>query len=352
MSFGAPPECGFSIARGDPDVLDRAWGLLACTADGVDDQATTIETTATSLARAWNGHAASAYQELSSASSTVYRDAAATLRSASAIVRCYSSELARCREEGMAAAEQAQRCLAEIETQMSLLGDAQRAVSAAQRSLDAARARATSPLGFPASYVHAEVAAAQTDLAQAQAEEQAASEAIAHAREELSYWQAQGRQAWDDAQAAAGQASGGMAELSMTPPPVAATPASPARPAAGAPRGMNAPKKKRRKVVSGHASLHGRNTRHRKGSATMTIDPTAGTIEIVRRTRSGETIDTITYTRSGGMIETITYPRSGAHSGSGVMIVQPGPRATQAPKRPGGATHAGSGVGSGTSTVG
>jgi hypothetical protein len=364
-------DCGFSVAQGDPNRLDRASRLFGCTAEGVHHHGMTIETTATSLAPAWSGHAATAYLDLSRASSAVYRDAAAVLRTAAAVVRRYGAELARCRQEGITATRQAERCLAEIKLQVARLRDGERAVSAAQRSLTDATVRASHLLSVAmAAVAHAEEAAARAGLAQAQAEERAAGAAIARAREELAQWQAKGRRAWEDAQAAGAQASGGLGAVSISPPPVAlpATAAAlgpgvaaalgrgvAAALGAGAPArrrgssrprgGAHTPTRPHRKIVSGGAPLPaakpGRGGAG-QGSCRITIDPRTGTITTVTHTKSGATIETVTYTSTGATVKTITYPRSGRNSGSGVTIVNPGP----APQ-----PH-GRGTGSGTTTVG
>jgi hypothetical protein len=348
-------DCGFSVAQGDPNRLDRASRLFGCTAEGVHHHGMTIETTATSLAPAWSGHAATAYLDLSRASSAVYRDAAAVLRTAAAVVRRYGAELARCRQEGITATREAERCLAEIKLQVARLRDGERAVSAAQRSLTDATVRASHLLSVAmAAVAHAEEAAARAGLAQAQAEERAAGAAIARAREELAQWQAKGRRAWEDAQAAGAQASGGLGAVSISPPPVA-LPATAAALGAGVaarrrgssrPRGgAHTPTRPHRKIVSGGAPLPaakpGRGGAG-QGSCRITIDPRTGTITTVTHTKSGATIETVTYTSTGATVKTITYPRSGRNSGSGVTIVNPGP----APQ-----PH-GRGTGSGTTTVG
>jgi uncharacterized protein YukE len=384
VSFVA--ACGFAVAPGDPDRLGEVSGVLGCTAEDVDDHATTIEATASSLAAAWSGQAASAYQDLSRESSAVYRGAAETLRTAAAVVRRYSAELARCRQEGITATQEAERCLAETETQTGRLRDAQRETGAAQRWLDAARARAGLHGANPA-----EVSAAQSALAQAQSEEDAASAAIEAAREELWEWQARGRQAWEDAQTSGAQAGASLGAVSMPPPPVVAPSASPGRSApvtahgkkarprdVKRPRGRTIAGRHTRKPAgaprAGHSSSRGGHLAFTatplsglavaapsrtagggagragdgQGSGTMTIDPTAGTIDTVTHTKSGATVETITYTKSGASIETITYTTPGAHSGSGKMIVDPGPGPSSGPKRPG----SGSSKGSGTTTVG
>jgi uncharacterized protein YukE len=98
-----------------------------------------------------------------------------------------------------------------------------------------------------------------------------------------------------------------------------------------------------------------------QGSTTVTINPSAGTIDTVTHMKSGETIKVVTYTKSGDVVETITYPGSGPHAGSGTTIIDPGPGPTQAPTPPGppaapkpsgGAGHGGSGQGSGTTVIG
>ena len=80
-----------------------------------------------------------------------------------------------------------------------------------------------------------------------------------------------------------------------------------------------------------------------EGGVTMTIDPGAGTIETVTRTKAGETIDTVTYTKSGATVVYVTYPGSGHGSRTTEIILTPGP---------GPAGHRGGGSRTGTTTVG
>ena len=147
-----PAAVGFPLAPGDPESIELAARRLGGVADGLDVQAGTMRSTATLLADFWRGHAASAYQALSSIITEHFHVAGETSRSAATALRRYGLELERCRRKGMAATAQAERCLNEIKFQTRRLHDAQLRVSVAQDALsaaraDGARARAEGPFG-------------------------------------------------------------------------------------------------------------------------------------------------------------------------------------------------------------
>ena len=314
-----PAAVGFPIAPGDPESIEFASRRLGGVADGLDVQAGTMRSTATLLADFWRGHAASAYQALSSIITEHFHVAGETSRSAATALRRYGLELERCRRKGMAATAQAERCLNEIKFQTRRLHDAQLRVSVAQDALsaaraDGARARAEGPFGTArAAVADLEAIASQAALTSAQADEQAATEALGRAHEELSQWQGLGRGAWQDAQAAADDASGSLQALTIAPPPLAAP-----LPSA-------------------------------QGSGEITIDPRSGTVQTITHTKSGETIETITYTNSGGSVATITHPTPGGHGvsgqGSGETIISPGSGAPQGASGHGASGKPGSGHG-------
>jgi len=280
MSFMPPPaaggsalaidaDVGFAVAPGDPDSLEGASARFRCAALCLEGHATTVQIAATSLAPSWRGQAASAYQALSNLITDHFRAAAETSRAAAAALRFYGAELDRCQRVGMQAVNEAERCQAEIRTQTSLR-----------------RAAA---------------------LAGAQPEQQAATRRLAELRDELAEWQACGRRAWENAQAAADRATGSLAALRITPPSGVA-PLPDGNPS-------------RQRVTRGRAP----NGRDGQGSGETIDSPQAGTIETISHSRSGETIKTITYTKSGETIETITYAAPAGHHvggrGSGETII-------------------------------
>jgi hypothetical protein len=256
-------DCGFSVAGGDPEALWCASSRLQMTADGLDEHAGTVRGAALVLLGSWNGLAALAYQDLSQLIAEHFHDAAGASRTASATLRRYSLELARCQQEGRTAVAQAEHFLQEIRIDTARLEAAVQAVRDAESELRLARGQATraaaaGPLGaHAAAAAEIRASAAQTALASAQADEQAAIRALESAREELAYWQARGRAAWEEAQSAGAQATGSVAVATMTAPPVAALAAPPALAFSQNPSGGKvAPRAQRPRKVRAPAHHH------------------------------------------------------------------------------------------------
>jgi hypothetical protein len=176
------PGVGFHVAGGDPDELQN----LASALDGAEENLRAYGELIQSAAErtAPSGDDDAGYVQISGLVAAHFIDAADTARSASQAFRRWAAELHRCRREGMLAVSEAEHWLAQITTQTRRLTDAD-------------------------------------GEGQAQAERTA----LDHAHHELAFWHARGRQAWEDAEAAAELATSSLAPLLTTPPPRAAAPA-------------------------------------------------------------------------------------------------------------------------------
>jgi hypothetical protein len=145
-------------------------------------------------------------------------------------VRRFARELEDCQREGRLAFSEAEYWLAQIRLQTKLLAAAQQQVSSSEQALSAAHARvavarASGPPGVVATAASEPAAApAGAGLALARQQEQAAAKALAQAAGELAVWQARGRRAWEEAEAAAERATGTLAPLLIVPPPLAGLP--------------------------------------------------------------------------------------------------------------------------------
>ncbi|HEY5316854.1 MAG TPA: hypothetical protein VIJ20_02665, partial [Solirubrobacteraceae bacterium] len=212
------------IATGDPGPIEDAGARCARMADGFDVHAGTIQCTAASLYGAWNGVAAYQYQDLSNLITAHFRAAATTSRAAAAALKSYGAKLRQCREEGLVALSQAEQCLVEIAAQTNRLNAAEEAVRTAESNLSSARSsgRLARGLGNAVAAQDADAAASywQGQLDSARAEAQAAKGALDSLRAQLKQYRARGHAAWRDAQTAADQATGSLAALTITAPPI------------------------------------------------------------------------------------------------------------------------------------
>jgi len=232
-----PPDAGVQVAQGDPGSISAAAGWHSSLADGLEAHAATIEGAAGSLKPAWQGEAATSYQTLSGMISAHFRRTAGTSRVAAASLRRYSSELEHCQQQGRHALAQAEDWLAKARAAQVKLTAAQAATTAAQGELDGAQLgvmHAANVVGPGAAGVAAtansQLRAAQDKLNRAQADERAAQKELTDDEDQLTHWQARGRQAWVDAVHAAETATGSLEPLSVAPPPLAAGMAFPLLP--------------------------------------------------------------------------------------------------------------------------
>ena len=220
-------DVGFHVAEGDACSFADAAGRYDHLGHGLEAIAEKVHFTKASL-EGWQGEAASSYHDASSKVGTSFHAAARVAATTSAALRRYSEELARCQREGTVSRQQAERCLAEIDTQTRDLSAAESDAKAARAELsaahhDGAAARGAGPLAR-ASAVAADqrAASAQATLDDAENRERSARHKLAHLREELAHWQAKGRRAEQDAHASAHQTARVLQAQTVTPPPVVA----------------------------------------------------------------------------------------------------------------------------------
>jgi uncharacterized protein YukE len=170
------PGVGFEIASGEPDELQSLAGALSGAGESLRSHGQIIQTAVERAGPAWHGAAGEDYGEVLERLAAQFHSAAETAGNASSAFIRWAAELRRCRREGLLAVSEAEHWLAQISSQTRLLAAAERDIS----SLSAPH-RASS-----------------ADNVQA----------LDHA-----HTQARGRQAWEDAEAAAEHATSAVAPL-------------------------------------------------------------------------------------------------------------------------------------------
>jgi hypothetical protein len=204
------PGVGFEIAGGDPDELQGLAGVLLSAGEAFHSHGHIVQSALDRARSSWHSEAGEDYAELLERVAAQFTQAAETAGYASGAFSRWGAELRRCRREGLLAVSEAEHWLAQISKQSRLL-------AAAESDIDEL---AGPPAGRIDEAAHA--------LRHAHARARAAREALAHAREHLEIWQARGRRAWEDAEAAAERATGVLG-------PLLADQRSPAPRAPGAP---------------------------------------------------------------------------------------------------------------------
>jgi cell wall-associated NlpC family hydrolase len=220
---------GFRVAGGDACAMADAARRYEIVGQGLEAIGVKVRATEAALAGRWQGEAATSYHDTSSKVDASLHAAARAAATTSAALRRYSAELERCQREGIVSRHQAERCLAEIETETRLLSAAESDAKTAQTQLTAARrdgavARgAGGPVGNTcAAAADQRAASAQVALTDAQNRERSAREKLRQSREELAHWQAKGRRAEEEAHAAAHRTAGALRAQTVTPPVVLA----------------------------------------------------------------------------------------------------------------------------------
>jgi len=226
-------DVGFRVAGGDAGSMADAARRYEIVGQGLEEIGVKVRGTEAALAGAWQGQAASSYRDTSSKVGTSFGAAARVAAATSAELRRYSAELERCQREGIVSKHQAERCLAEIETQTRLLSAAESDANAARAELsaaghDGAVARAGGSFGAAtAAAAEQRATAARALLTEAQNRERSSRQRLSVLREELAQWQAKGRRAEEDAHAAAQRTACVLRAQTVTPPLVLAGAAAP-----------------------------------------------------------------------------------------------------------------------------
>jgi uncharacterized protein YukE len=249
MIPGAPSmDPGFAVAGGDPGAISTAAAIHGDAADMLEMHAAVVAGAASSLDSAWQGQAASSYQQLSGVVHRRFNLAADGARTVAAGLREWSAELERCQRAGRTAMHECEYWLKQQQHWFFQLKDAEQALVTAQAQLSTVSAPnpftgatpgagpapplapapgASDPLGSPFSSLaavaitnaHNAVTAAQHDVTVAQGK-------LREATREVLEWQGKGRQAWEDAMTAAERATGTLGSIQVTPPPLAGLPRS------------------------------------------------------------------------------------------------------------------------------
>jgi hypothetical protein len=228
-----PTDPGVQVATGDPDQLGAAAAAHEHLAGTLEGHSSTISGTAGSLDATWQGESAKAYQQLSTLVSTHFQVAANEARYAAGILRRYQGELAGCQKEGRQALTEATHWLnvanqtaAKLEaaqqaasTDMSNMNGAMNVLRALRADTDDDSADTRKTFENQVSSAGKAYGAAESEVSRLQAE-------LKHAQTELTKWQQKGKKAWDDAEAAARAATGGLTSINVTPPPLAGGPAN------------------------------------------------------------------------------------------------------------------------------
>lgn len=220
-------DAGFSVAEGDPGQISQAAAWHQELADAFELHQATISGAASSVLTTWNGEAARSYGDLSSVVAGHFGSAAALSRTAAETLTRYATELERCQREGATALRQTEYWLAEQNLWQGKLTDADRAVSAAQTQISAARSTLSNPLmtglfsGVTQSAAHSQLTTGEAALSQAQSAQRTARRELEHAEQQALLWQGRGRRAWEEAMSAAQQATGSVETIQITPPPLA-----------------------------------------------------------------------------------------------------------------------------------
>src|ERR1700722_17523129 len=110
-------DVGFDVPGGNAGSIGDAARRYENLRHGLEAIGDKVCGTQASLEGAWQGQAASSYHDTSSKGGTPFPPAARVAATASAALRTYGAELERCQREGIISRHQAERCLAEIETQ-------------------------------------------------------------------------------------------------------------------------------------------------------------------------------------------------------------------------------------------
>ena len=230
----ADPGLGFAVPEGEPARLSDAAGWHEAAADDFDQHAALIDHTAGSLHPVWRGEAASSYQTRSSTLAVHFRVVADSSRSASAILRRYARELEAYQQEARRCLAEAEHWQRQVQTDRAKLARAEQALRAAEAAVAQARheVQAAASAGAAGALAHpaasADLAGAQTRLADAEATVRDVRSALSRAEDELHHWQARGRQVWQEAHDAGSQASTALGNLPVPPPPTTAAAPAPA----------------------------------------------------------------------------------------------------------------------------
>lgn len=221
-------DVGFRVPGGDAGSMADAARRYEMMGHGLEAIGVKVHGTQATLAGAWQGQAASAYHDTSSRVGASFHAAARVAATTSAALRRYSVELERCQREGIISKHQAERSMAEIETQTRLLSAAESEANAARAELSAAAhdgavAPGAGLLGAAgAAAADRRAAAARAALTDAQNRERSSRQKLSRLREELAHWQAKGRRAEEDAHAAAHRTAGVLRAQTVAPPVVLA----------------------------------------------------------------------------------------------------------------------------------
>ena len=238
---GPSMDPGFQIPGGDPGQISAAAAIHSDAADMLQMHAAVVAGAATSLESGWQGQAASSYQQLSQVVHSRFNLAADGARTVAAGLRQWADELERCQRAGRAAMHECEYWLKEQQHWFFQLKDAERALAAARAQLATVSApnplTGASPAAPPApplapSYggpfanpfpalAAAAIADARNAVTSAEHDVTVAQGKLRQATEQVLEWQAKGRQAWQDAEAAAAQATGTLGSIQVTPPPLA-----------------------------------------------------------------------------------------------------------------------------------
>ncbi|HWF49782.1 MAG TPA: hypothetical protein VG294_03965 [Solirubrobacteraceae bacterium] len=228
-------DVGFRVPGGDAGSMADAARRYEIVGRGLEAIGVKVHGTQATLTGAWQGQAASSYHDTSSTVGTSFHAAARSAATTSAALRRYSVELEHCQREGIISKHQAERCLAEIQTQTRQLSSAESDANAARAELgaaahDGAVAHGAGSLGAAsAAAADRRAATARAALTDAQSRERCSRQKLAHLQEELAQWQAKGRRAEEDAHAAAHRTAAVLRAQTVAPPAVlAAAGAAPA----------------------------------------------------------------------------------------------------------------------------